>query len=318
MTLQHYLPATYLANFSKSIKDPRRESVIAVGDKRTGKCFTTQVSQVAAINDFYNVDGDDPEIIDRTLGGYEGGLDLAITQLIDNTISAQSWAGILVPFAADLMVRPPNFNDRFESRIDDLKLTEEVEELGKSVNNINGARILERQRLFAHVATSDWDVVKIIGDRHMIISDAGFVLAHSLLRDVNGIAIPLNSQFILIISPMLRRRVAVEYKGGWRPVIHYSKLGLNDHIQLNQLLAKYAQRFIFGEDEDSVGRYLFLEEKPPDLPEPGEIGFMDGMPALLNEMEWFKLRATLSQPPKSKGAWVTMDLMKQLGRDQLF
>ncbi len=312
MTLQHYLPATYLANFSKSVKDPRRDSIIAVGDKRTGKCFTTTVSQVAAINNFYTVDGEDPNIVDKIIGGYEGGLNIAIDELINNTISANAWAGIMVPFVADLMVRLPNFNNRFESRIDDLLLTEDITSLAKTTHNINGARILERQRLFAHVAASNWDVLQVIGNQHLIISDVGYMFTHIKVKNKLGIAIPLNSQFVLIVIPETKRKVAVEYKGDWKANIYYNNLLPHNHIKLNELLAKYAQRFIFGEDEEIVGRYIFQEETPPSLPELGEIGFMGGIPAVVNEMEWYKLRTTLLTPPTSRGAWVTMDLERNL------
>jgi hypothetical protein len=317
MPLQHYLPATYLANFSNSVRNPRRDSLIAVGDKRTGRCFTTAVSQVAAIKDFYALFAGAPELLgaayDDSFAAYEGGLDAAISGLANNTLPAATWANVLVPFVADLMVRPPDFNERFGRRIESLELGEDLTTRAISRTNLGGARWFERHWLLAQVAVADWKVLEVVGERLLIINDVGYAPTYSKFQREIGIAIPLNTQFILIVNPKLRRRVVVEHRGEWRPTIQRSRLYPNDHLEHNRVMAKYAQRFVFAEDEQTVRTYLFIEENPPRTPEPTDLGFQGGTLARAHEMDYFRLITALATPPKARGAWVSMDL-SQSGR----
>ena len=146
MTLQHYLPATYLACFSTEDKPERRTRLLAGGDKKDKNIFTSPASKVCGINDLYTLKNypDNPELIDSMWSFYEKGLALAIDQLITGTIPAITWANTLIPFVTSLLVRGPDFNKRFEGRIKNLGINRTI-----SPDNTNFARLLENQRLSA-------------------------------------------------------------------------------------------------------------------------------------------------------------------------
>ena len=323
MPLQHYIPATFLANFSKSILVLRRDSLISVGDGRTGKCFTTRISKVAAVQDLYTLYSYSSALselyVDKAMGDYENDLSVAIDELINDRLSAFTWARVLVPFVAGFLVRGPDFDLRFTKRFEGMdgfsvSAYEDLVEKPFS-DNVNFARLRERMSLLAPVMAAKWLLLETTGNDPLIINDLGYVgmrgrdMGKRLLSDV-GLAFPLGLGYILSVIPQTRRKVAVEKKGVWVPVIERSKLTRDNHIQFNELAGQYASRFIFGPDEDTVRRYLIVSENPPSepIPEPSEWGFPYIRAEAVIGMEWYRVLDTLAKPPKSRGAWVRVDV----------
>jgi hypothetical protein len=144
MPLHHFLPATYLACFSTDVNPERRQRMLAVGDKKEGKVFNAPASKVCGINDLYTLTENktNPDLVDSAWTFYEKGLASALDQLIKGTITCQIWANTLIPFVTGLLIRGPDFNERFENRI--IRLG--VAELAPS-DNTNVARLFENQRL---------------------------------------------------------------------------------------------------------------------------------------------------------------------------
>ena len=137
MPLDHYLPATFLASFSSQILQSRRKSLLAVGDvlqKQDPRW--DKAENLAAINNFYTIEHDDPRIIDKIWLEFESEFDRAIDALITGHITAIDWARTLVPFVAAMLVRGPDFNTRHESRrfIKDYRQNHSL-----SADNTNGA-----------------------------------------------------------------------------------------------------------------------------------------------------------------------------------
>lgn len=152
MPLDHYLPATFLASFSQELCQPRRKSLLAVGDvikKREPRW--DKAENLAARNNFYTTDNVDPRIIDKIWLGYESTFDSAVNALIGGNIDALTWARTLVPFVAAMLVRGPDFNTRFESRP---FIRSYAQDRKLSADNANGARVMELQRLLGPIAAA--------------------------------------------------------------------------------------------------------------------------------------------------------------------
>lgn len=323
MPLQHYIPAAFLANFSQSIRAPRRDSLISVGDKLTGKCFTTSVSKVAAIQDLYTLFSLSPNSsalhVDEIMGDYESDLITAIDDLVNDKLSAYTWARVLVPFIAGFLVRGPDFDIRFADRFKRMEKfnVSEYENLrGKSFSeDINLARIRERLSLLAPIMAARWVLLETSGITPLIINDLGYVgmkggYIEKGEQDDLGPAFPIGPGHILAIIPQPKRKVAIEKTGRWVPTIERSKLIKDNHIGFNTLAGTYARRFIFGPNEDIVGQNLITngDLSVNEVLEPHQLGFIyKGSEAIIG-VEWNRVLEALANPPKSKGAWVRVDL----------
>lgn len=298
MPLHHYLPATYLASFSKDCTLPRRERLIAVGDKRSERVFSASAANVGAIQNFYTLVDQprDPQLVEKVWVDYETNLANAVEQLINRHLDARTWAGVLVPFVAGLLVRGPDFNERFEARIEPWR------ELA-GPDNTNQARLLEIQRLLGPVVAAKWIVMTARGGGSLITNDVGFAAFASPRREV-GLAVPLGHKHVLGIIPRRRGSVVVARDGKWWPLIEYVKLRPDNHRQLNVTLAKGARRFIFGADEPTVADYLScVDDAPARVPEPYELGFIYGPLAMVHEFTWHRLVGVLAKPPDHGDAW---------------
>lgn len=321
MPLQHYIPAAFLANFSQSIQTPRRDSLISVGDKLTGKCFTTSVSKIAAVQDLYTLFSiPDSLHVDNWMGDYESHLISALDDLINDKLSAFTWASVLVPFIAGYLVRGPDFDvrftDRFRKKMKGFSVFE-YEDLREKPfsDDVNLARIRERLDLMAPIMAARWILLETNGSAPLIINDLGYVgmkggyIEKGLQNDI-GPAFPIGLGHLLAIIPQPRRKVAVEKTGRWVPIIERNKLIKDNHIGFNTLAGTYARRFIFGPNEDVVKQNLTKDENSLSnaIPEPNQLGFIyRGSQAAIG-IEWNNVLATLAKPPKSRGAWVKVDL----------
>lgn len=308
MPLQHFLPATYLACFSTDTNPERRRRILAVGDKEDGKVFSAPASRVCGKNDFYTLadSTDNPDLVDRVWTFYEKGLALAFDQLIQGTIPCSIWANTLVPFVTGLLTRGPDFNQRFESRLADIGVTPV---LGPG-DNTNLARLMESQRLSSSVLGAKWIVLRAYGDDPLITNDLGYApFANPSTHDF-GIAIPISLEYILMIAPKLKRKIAIGLGGIWWPIIEHLDLPENDHIGLNQTVASFSQRFLFGPSSDSVSRYLYEQKELTKVPEPEELGFMNGSLARIHEMTWLDLMTTLSTKPAHDGDLLCVNYME--------
>ena len=292
MPLHHYLPATYLATFSAERTRPRRNRTLIVGDKKTGKCFKSSAGKVGAINNLYTlVDAaDDPEMVDRIWADYERGLNNAIQRLVDRNLDGRTWARVLVPFVACMLIRGPDFNERFEARLGPLK-----EMAGP--DNTNQARMLELQRLLGPVLAAKWMVLTTQGSERLIINDLGFAGFRDGETGETGLAVPVGPRRVLVLIPRQRRAVLARRDGKWAPIIEYRTLSAGNHMELNHVSAAWARRFIFGPDGATVTTYL----KPPDedrgpVPEPYEFGFISGNLAMAHEFSWHRLVSYLEKP----------------------
>ncbi|WP_437960384.1 DUF4238 domain-containing protein (plasmid) [Sorangium sp. So ce119] len=313
MSLHHYLPATYLACFSADEATiPRRDRMLVVGDKQHMTTFRAPASRLAAEKNLYTIESETAyrDFVDATWAPYEGGLAEAISALVSGTITARAWTRILVPFAAAMLVRGVDFKHRFSSRLRDWP------EEQRSNDNINYGRLLELQRILASVLAAEWHVFAADGPGDLILSDIGFVASGD--RDGSlGIAIPLGPRHVLRIHPCQTRAI-LRYDGSeWIPLIKRTALSPYSHIQLGQVLASSAARFIYGSDEATVSSYLStlppdtvakrFEERASDLWEPVELGFLDSTRARVHEFTWHRLVSMLEADDPRTASFHNLD-----------
>lgn len=308
MPLDHYLPATFLASFSPNICQPRRESVLAVGNVLKRKIFSAKAENLAVQHDFYSLKqqvfwaiGKQPNLrlIDETWLKYEGDLAHSIAALIAGEITALAWARTLVPFAASMLVRGPDFNSRFENR-------PVVRHIMGSVpitpDNTNGARIIELQRLLGPIAAAQWVVSFVTGNEKLVTNDVGFARVQDGNTGDVGIAIPIDLKHVLKILPRKSGVVATIKDGIWCPKIGYESLDAGNESGLNNIMASGAQRFVFGGDEQAI--VGLLAKLPPNhLPfppiEPAQAGFLSGTDASVHHFTWHRLISFLMKLPNT-------------------
>ncbi|MDD5466865.1 MAG: DUF4238 domain-containing protein [Anaerolineales bacterium] len=307
MPLHHFLPATYLASFSSEAIPERRKRMLTVGDKETGKIITAPASKLCGINDLYTLTDNpkDSQLID-SIWTYENKLSPALDLLIHRSLDAMTWADTLIPFVTDLLVRGPDFNRRFEARIESLGVSSLV-----SPDNTNLARLMERQRLYSSVAASKWVVVHKNGDIPIITNDLGYTTFGNPNTGDSGIAVPLGLDHILCLSPKLKKVLAYGINGVWLPNIEYVESPRDDHLGFNHAITRLSKQFIFGPDRHSIE--IFLPKQKTEtlpVPEPGQLGFMDGVLAMVHDMTMFKLITALSTPP-NEDTFIYVDYLKK-------
>jgi len=125
MPLHHYLPATFLAAFSADTStNPRRERPVWAGDKRQHKTYRAPAARLGAENNLYTLVAGEyaPQMVDEIWKEYERGLSNAIGELIAGMVDARTWARVLIPFVACMLVRGPDFAERFGRRMGALEI----------------------------------------------------------------------------------------------------------------------------------------------------------------------------------------------------
>jgi tetratricopeptide (TPR) repeat protein len=298
MVLQHYLPATYLAGFSHQSILPSRDRIIFVGDKQSGKIFKSKAANVGGINNLYTLldqtkEGNSIDI-DLIWEKYETRLESAKEELIGRSVNASEWSRVLIPFASGLLIRGPDFIKRFNARLTGINIP-------LSVDNANMARILELQRLLGPISAAKWVVMKTRGDGLLITNDLGYYPFKGPEDDEIGIAVPLDLHFILGIIPK-KERVVVRYsESNWQPIIKHVTLSSDNHVDFCKKIAKAAQRFIFGPDEQTVKDYLYRDDAPPADPEIFQISFMDSRMLRAHEFTWHRMVSALGKTPDTPG-----------------
>lgn len=292
MPLDHYIPATFLASFSLDIQKPRRKSIISAIDQVTGKPIVAPASKLARIKNLYGLVPDpkkDGRLIDNIWSDYETKLAFAIDELISGSLTSERWTRTLVPFVACLFLRGPDFNIRFDQRIREITSIEQPEE------NTNYSRVFELQRLLGPVLAADWIVAEAVGDGLLITNDLGYApFIHGPTGQI-GMSIPIGHKHILQLIPKRSRRILAYKNGAWIPKIRYLPLEEKNHIGLNESIAMFAQRYIFGSDLSTLQEYAIHPHNPIPAPEPQNIGFIAGPLAVVHEFTWHRLVSFLEK-----------------------
>ncbi len=302
MTKHHYLPATYLGEFSSDITTmPRRNRILAVGDKKNHDTFLAPAKDVGYIKNFYTLveSKNDTEVVDEIWGEYESNLSIAIEELVEGNINGETWARVLVPFVSAMLVRTPDFNERFSKRLNLLGIPDDI----LTEDNVNHARVMELQRLLGPVTVAKWTVFQISGVGSLITNDIGYSpFADGPTREI-GIAIPLNKTHVLSVVPKNQRVICSIEDGDWVPNIRYITLFEGNHQQFNKAIAANADRFVFGPDEKTIGEYIDPAVFDRNRPNPFALGFQSGRMARAHEFTWHRLVPVLERNPRNMKSW---------------
>ena len=303
--MHHYLPAAFLASFSpNSPATRRRDRLVWAGDKRSKRTFRAPAARLAAENNLYAIAaaGHDPKMVDETWREYERGLGGAVELLIAGETDARTWARILVPFVACMLIRGPDFGGRFGRRMAALGV--DVAEGGYTPSdNANMARLMELQRLLGPVAVAKWVVIRFGGGRRLITNDLGYAPFRTSAGGGSGMAVPLGPSHALAVIPRSGGRVALVRYGGWAPDIEHADGSSGDRERLTRALSSTAQRFVFGPDEGTVAKGLRAARSSPAAPEPEQLGFITGRLAVAHEFTWHRLAPALERDPSDGGPW---------------
>jgi hypothetical protein len=298
MPLDHYLPAAHLAAFSNESTLPRRERHLVAGDLIEHHLVHGTAAGFCAEHDFYTLTDHPsrPRLLDEIFSSYEHDLPSAIDALLDGSIDARTWARVLVPFVAGLLVRGPDFNTRFSHRLLALGLD-------SSPGNTNRARLFELQRLLAPVLAAEWIVLHATGPDPIIQSDVGYVGFTNVNLGHLGIAFPLRLDRVLVLVPRRAAPIVIESEGRWVPLVSHSHLAPGNHLGLNRTLASSAHRFVFGPDEKAIIPHLSRQATPSRVPESEELGFITGTLSVVHEFAWHRLVGVLEKSPFDPDTW---------------
>lgn len=275
MALDHYIPASYLGFFSlDKSRSKIRERKLSVYNFETKSFYESRADKICAINNYYKDDVDE-------LWYYEGDLPAALNSLIDQTLDFNQWIMTLVPFVASILVRTPDFTERFQQRLNNLGVDNEFSD---------HIRLLEFQRLLAPIIAGDWKVLEATGAGQVLLSDLGFIPFTDGLSNRNGVAISISPRHVLIIVPNRQRIVGVYNGEKWLPVLSYCTMVPGNLHTYNKSIASFARKIIIGPTKESLVGYV---KRPKDYSPPNidecKVDFISGALSIPHEFTWHRI-----------------------------
>jgi hypothetical protein len=275
---QHFLPATYLAGFSETVRTRRRESLLWVG-RRGGGVYRQKAEGVGAARNLYTLrdrtlmtsEPWHPDIVDTLWQSVENRLVSSIDQLLSGTqafIDAEMWAKVLVNFVAQLFVRGPDFEGRYRRRLR-VKWGDQALNRLPPVDNdrINGARLIELMRLRGTLIASDWTVLHAPRGSRFMANDLGRITFQSGTGQF-GYLIPLRADGALFVTSSIRSpTVCATNSGRWLVgPIHHSSVDARSVRHYNFGMAHLAWSECYGATEVNVHEvHAKMGDHQPDL-----------------------------------------------------
>lgn len=179
-TIQHFLPASYIGGFSSKARGKHRDRPVWVRRRGSNHIYMERAGNLSCARGYYDFKKStaDRNLVDQAITGYESRLPEAINALKRTCeiqdISARLWLTTLVPFVASLFTRNRDFSQRFAWR---LKSMGGDSEMFSDSDNVNLARLMETQRLYAPVMQADWCVFSSYSEKPLITNDLGWAWA---------------------------------------------------------------------------------------------------------------------------------------------
>jgi hypothetical protein len=240
MAHQHYLPATYIGNFSAKETGSNRKRKVWVKRRKRGTVKELAAQSVGYAVDIYGKDLDD------SWNYTEDNLKSAIDALINSDkepLTYEMW-DVMISFLTQTCVRGPEFNQRFEQRI--------VELAGIPIGiNIDLARRIEMQRLAVLFMYADWTVAHHSAGIPLITNDLGYVPMKDPYKDRLGYTFPLskNSALAVTFGERIEKRIApIEFKGDAWVVCDLEHNYMTDQgvSSLNEAISQFCIKEIYG------------------------------------------------------------------------
>lgn len=294
MSRQHFIPASYIGNFSLKTSKNNRENVIWV--KRRGKkeSYQTKAEKVGYRKNIYS------DAVDKNWEQTEKNLKKSIADLVSSKemgLFADDWI-VLVKFIAQLFIRGYEFNGRYQERIKSIfgnthKLDEYI--------NADRIRLFELQRFHAPVMYAKWLVLHNKTKIPIITNDLGFCLMIDTHTNKLGYAFPLSTKEVLTLSISDRtekRRIPAcsNHKKLYITNIKHEEMNDENIINgLNHALGSYCLEEIYGPTKESVNIKLASNRPTKYGTEPYFLVPSDDKNYLMNcEMDLFKFISIMS------------------------
>jgi hypothetical protein len=301
--LHHWLPAAYLARFSPAPVRPRRKSIVSVLWRGQQRANRARVETLTRQRGLYGGETGLGLDLERNWWAYEEDLPRVVDDLSTGAlVSGGDWLHVLVPLVTTLLVRGPEFEQRFDRRIES-----QGGYLGAD-RMPNVSRLMEIQRFLAVVMVCRWTVAH--SSVPLIANDIGWTSAEER-GDEPGVAVPLDPRHVLVVAPTQGRRV-LDWDGRrWLAVIEREELAAGAAIEWNRMTALRAQRLVLGADESDVEPYdgdLTAERREYGDPFPT----FGGRLRIMHEFEWYRCAAAARRRPEDVGAF-KLDFAADLG-----
>jgi hypothetical protein len=123
-----------------------------------------------------------------------------------------------------------------------------------TVENSNGARYIELERLLAPVCCARWVVLNKSGGEPFVLNDLGLTGTVDKITGEPGWAIPIGKDTILGIFPKRRRGVALYHEGAWWPLIEHRRVDSLEAQGFNNAMAHLATSYVVGANAAVVER----------------------------------------------------------------
>jgi hypothetical protein len=283
---QHTIPASFLARFSADTRPDRRERRIWVAQRNPKKVFSTTTGSTGFVRGEYGW-------LDSLWTEYERHLTSAlnaISQADSSHIDGETWLKVLVPFVASLLVRGPEFEERFSTRLGPLAHLNDGDAK-------NPARALELQRILAPVLAARWIVFHTAGAGSLLASDVGWCSYRHPGGGI-GIAIPIGRQTVLALLPRRTGAILVWSGERWMVPLEHHVLSQGSQLELNQRTSEHAYRHVFGSSRAEVETALTFLEAVSPLAEPFPFAPLGGLNGIANEFTWDRLPGVLGKAPE--------------------
>jgi Protein of unknown function (DUF4238) len=301
MPRDHYLPASVIGRFSVDSTASARERVVFVLRKGRYIAFQAKAAKIGYVNDLYRVSrspswGGAQTTVDPNLNGYEPDLPRALDQLEQSAkIDIVTWLRVLVPYVASLFVRGHDFIGRFMSRPTLVAASD-----FNTVENANGARFLEFERLLAPVCCARWVVLHKESGERFVLNDLGLTGTVDMTTGESGWAVPIGPDSMLGIFPKQIRAVARYNAGGWWAIIEHRHLNGIEARGFNDAMARLATSYVVGSDRQIVERLAPLVGEHTDVNELMDSWPVDYRTRVAHARDWHRLiTATADRRPPS-------------------
>lgn len=316
-TRQHHIQAALLGRFSEAPAARARESVVWVRRRASEVAFSTRAEKVGYARELYTLTdnrdgrfGAVPEtFVDESWGKVERRLPAALDELSGATeglLRASTFAEVLVPFAASLFVRAPEYDARRAGRLRRVFGPASERPLGlrdieNSRTQVNLSRVFELQRLFAPVMRADWALLKVkAGAPSLVTNDLGYAL-WTPNQEPAAIIVPVSPEDALFLRPSLigQRLCVAVGNDGWHVELAFGLLDADAVLSINESIAAFAHSFLVGASREAVDLPAF-----PNLLASLPDGFWGPGPVLrFFEHDLLNFLVEVAQGPDEKLSW---------------
>ena len=163
-----------------------------------------------------------------------------------NLIHFEPWLRALVPYAAGLTVRAPEYTNR---------ITE-----GMNGVLVQHSRWMEMSRSLSPIMAADWYLLAAPEGTHFIINDRGFTWTEDRKNDRLGLLIPIMATHALVLLPRPERLIARRNANGrWMTPLPLIQQSTEQVSAVNAAIARNAVSWFAGVQANDVASLNFGE-----------------------------------------------------------